>query len=154
MTRCLARQFRNVLTVEFVTVDRSRGGKPWKENAMRATTFVLATILFMPTFAFAQSASSLPTDVAPYETDLRKEQHEAIATPDPNRLDTEIHDNATAEPADLEDVERRAESARPVIIEPKFDMTPEDPDETSAPIGPDQTDPVPAPGIVIKIPTN
>ena len=55
---------------------------------------------------------------------------------------------------DTEDLEGQIGSTGPVLVEPKFDMTAEHPEDFGDANKLHHTDPEPAPGLVIKIPTN
>jgi len=100
---------------------------------MRVPKFILACILLMPTVALAQSP-----DIGDASTPSLSETDESIS----------------AAPPDVKDLEGRIGSKSPATVQPQFDMTAEQPDYFDSATGLDQTDPEPAPGLTIKIPTN
>lgn len=98
---------------------------------MRAPTFMLATSLLIPSAAVAQSLDLTEDSIQP---------------------DSEL-DTTTLNRPDLQNLGSHADSTRPVLIEPKFDMTAE-PDNSGPSNNLDQREPDPTPGLIIKIPTN
>ena len=100
---------------------------------MRPPILALAAFLLMPAAAVAQSL-----DIAD--------------DPEPPVLETD----GTTPPADahLGDLEDQVNAKGPLLLEPKFDLTAEQPDALSGTSPLHQTEPEPAPGLVIKIPTN
>ena len=99
---------------------------------MRPPIFILTTYLIMPTVAVAQSLDIPEDTVAPIsETD------ESISEATP----------------DAEDLKGQIDPKDQVLVEPKFDLTAEQPGDLGETNNLNQTDPKPAPGLVIKIPT-
>ena len=98
---------------------------------MRPPLLVLATVLLSPAPAAAQ-----PLDLG---TD-----------PEPSALETE----STAPPAAarLGDLEDQVDAKAPLALEPKLDLAPDD--DALSGTSTLQNDPRPAPGLVMKIPTN
>jgi len=100
-------------------------------SSMIRPTLMVASVLLLPTVAVAQSL-----DISEDATELLSETDES------------------AMPPDAEDLEGQIGSSDPVIVEPQFDMTAEQPDDLGATTNLNQTEPEPAPGLMIKIPTN
>jgi hypothetical protein len=101
------------------------------EASMIRPTFMLASVLLLPTVAVAQSL-----DIGDDSIELLSETEESVMPPD------------------AEDLEGQIGSSDPVIVEPQFDMKAEQPDDLGATTNLNQTEPDPAPGLMIKIPTN
>jgi hypothetical protein len=99
---------------------------------MRPPILALATALLIPWPAVAQ------------ELDLGEETDAPV-------LNTE--DTAPSAGATLGDLEDQVNSGAPLALEPKLDLTDEQPDIVSGTSPLDHSDPQPAPGFVLKIPT-
>jgi len=100
---------------------------------MRPPIFILATALVMPTVSVAQS----------------------LDIPDDSTLPlSETDENISKAPPDAEDLDGQIGSTDPIVVEPKFDLMAEQPDDLGDTSNLDHTDPEPAPGLVIKIPAN
>lgn len=100
---------------------------------MRPLRSILAIFLLIPTLAVAQSLD---------------------ITDEPSLPLSETDNSASAAPPNAEDLEGQVNSTGPVIIEPKFDLTAEPADDLDNASSLNQAEPEPAPGLVIKIPTN
>jgi hypothetical protein len=99
---------------------------------MRPPILALATALLVPVPAAAQ------------ELDIGKDADAPV-------LETE--DTAPSAGATLGDLEDQVNSGSPLALEPKFDLTDEQPDTVSGTSPLDHSEPQPAPGFVLKIPT-
>ena len=104
---------------------------------MRAPLLVLAAVLLVPAAALAEPLD-LGDDAAP----------PGLETP---ALQTE--DTPSSDAAKLGDLEDQVIDA-PLALEPKFDLTAEQPEGLSGGSALDHTEPEPAPGIKLTIPTN
>ena len=100
---------------------------------MRPPISLLAAFILLPTFAVAESL-----DIAD----------------DPALSLSETDESVSEAPHDAEDLEGQIGSEGPVLVEPKFDMTAEQPDDLVGTNNLDHNDAEPAPGLMIKIPTN
>jgi hypothetical protein len=105
---------------------------------MRPPILALATVLLVPAAAVAQ-----PLDLA------EDAEPPALETP---MLETE--DAAQSGDARLGDLEDQVDAKGPLALEPKFDLTDEQPEALSGTSPLNHNEPEPAPGFVLKIPTN
>ncbi len=95
--------------------------------------FLSLVLTLVPTFAVAQSL-----DIAD----------------DPVLSLSDTDASVSKAPPDAADLEGQIGSTDPVLVEPKFDMTAEHPEDFGDTNNLNHTDSEPAPGLVIKIPTN
>jgi hypothetical protein len=109
---------------------------------MRPPILALATVLLAPAAALAQ-----PLDLA------EDAEPPALETPMLETPVLETDDAVQSGEARLGDLEDQVTDA-PLVLEPKFDLTDDQPDGLSAPSALDHTEPEPAPGVRLKIPTN
>jgi hypothetical protein len=100
---------------------------------MRPPILVLATVLLNPAAAVAQSLH-IPDDA------------------EPPILENE--DTMPSADAHLGDLEDQVKAQGPLALEPKFDLTAEQPDALNGTSPLNHTEPEPGPGFVLKIPTD
>jgi hypothetical protein len=100
---------------------------------MRPPLLVLAAFLLIPGAAAAQSLDAGDGSEPPV---------------------LEAEDTAIPSDSKLGDLEEQVKSKGPLALEPKFDLTDEQPEALSGTSSLNQVEPLPAPGFVLKIPTN
>lgn len=120
---------------------------------MKTGTCTLAALLFFPTVVLAQEEGSLGNDGELSELNRENARDEAITTPDQRQLDPQLGGTST-DHLELDNKERPVNAVGPLIISPKFDFGAGLSPETDSSINPYEPVPEPAPGFVIKIPTN
>lgn len=118
---------------------------------MTNISFALTALFLLPTAAFAED--SVLNGLETSEITIGDGTDEATTSPDQDRLDTQ-DEGASLERSDLNKVERPANAVGPLIVTPKFDFGAGLPPETDTTINPYEPVPEPAPGFVIRIPTN
>jgi hypothetical protein len=115
---------------------------------------VALTALFLfPTVALAESDDSVLGTDETSEIAIEDTTDETMTPPDQNQLDPRNGDISTDHPG-LNSVDKPAKAAGPFIVAPKFDFGAGLPPETDTTINPYEPVPEPAPGFVIRIPTN
>ena len=120
---------------------------------MRKIMVPLAALLLFPAVAMAEPEAS-PSNIAePSGLNIEDAKDETIKAPDGHQLDPQF-DEAATDHLDLKSTERPAIGAGPFVIAPKFDFGAGLPHETDASVNPYEPVPEPAPGFVIRIPTN
>lgn len=113
----------------------------------------LAALLLFPAVALAEPEASLSNIAEPSGLNIEDAKDETIKAPDGHQLDPQL-DEAATDHLDLKSTERPANGAGPFVIAPKFDFGAGLPHETDASVNPYEPVPEPAPGFVIRIPTN
>jgi hypothetical protein len=114
---------------------------------------VLTALLLVPTAALAESDDSLLNNGETSDIAIEDATDETMTPSDQHRLDPQNGDLSTDNP-DLNSVDNPTKAAGPFIVAPKFDFGAGLPAETDTTINPYEPVPEPAPGFVIRIPTN
>lgn len=114
---------------------------------------VLTALFLFPTVALAESDDSILNTEETSEITIEDATDETVAPPDQNQLDPQNGD-ISADDHDLNSNETPAKAAGPFIVAPKFDFGAGLPPETDTTVNPYEPVPEPAPGFVIRIPTN
>jgi hypothetical protein len=114
---------------------------------------IALTALLLPTVAFAESDDSLLNTEVTSEITIEDSTVETMTPTDSHQLDTQ-HGDISTDRHDLNKAETPAKAAGPFIVAPKFDFGAGLPPETDTTINPYEPVPEPAPGFVIRIPTN
>jgi len=120
---------------------------------MRNVTLALTALFLFPTVALAESDDSVLNTDETSEIAIEDATDETMTPPDQNQLDPQQGD-VSSDHHDLNNIDEPAKAAGPFIVAPKFDFGAGLPPETDTTINPYEPVPEPAPGFVIRIPTN
>jgi len=120
---------------------------------MNTIQVALTALFLFPTVALAESDESVLNSEETSEITIEDVTVETMTPSDPHQLDPQTGDVSSDHP-DLNSVDKPAKAAGPFIVAPKFDFGAGLPPETDTTINPYEPVPEPAPGFVIRIPTN
>ncbi len=115
--------------------------------------FALTALFLFPTVALAESDNSLLNTEETSEIAIEDATDEMMTPSDQLQLDLQ-NGNISTDHRDVNSVDKPAKAAGPFIVAPKFDFGAGLPPETDTTINPYEPVPEPAPGFVIRIPTN
>jgi hypothetical protein len=115
--------------------------------------FALSALFLLPAVALAESDQPILNAEETSEIAIEDAADETMTSSDQHQLDSQ-NGALSADHPDLNTIDKPTKAAGPFVVAPKFDFGAGLPPETDTTINPYEPVPEPAPGFVIRIPTN